>query len=56
MSDDLPSADSHWVALIKRGGCTFSTKMNNVPGASAVIVYNDVWNDQVQHIAMNHGK
>lgn len=40
---DPPADDGPWIALVRRGKCSFQTKIDNArrAGASAVIVYND---------------
>lgn len=39
----VPPASGPWIALVRRGKCSFQTKVDNArrAGASAVIVYND---------------
>lgn len=43
LGQTLPSADISWVALVRRGHCTFEEKVKHVhaKGAVGVIVYND---------------
>lgn len=40
---ELPQGGTPWIALIKRGGCSFETKVENAfkKQAAGVIVYND---------------
>lgn len=50
-----PSTPEDWVALVQRGTCSFSTKIENsavVGNASAVIIYNNVEVDYL--ITMDH--
>ena len=44
-------ADQSWIALIKRGNCTFNTKIANALGlkASGVLIYDHLESGQVLH-------
>ena len=42
-----------WVALVKRGGCPFENKFDNVVGSAATIVYDSTYNQN--KITMDHG-